>query len=141
GWRLACKGRYYRLPARSATAGAAARAFEAFRMVRALQAVLLGFVALLVVACARFGAPEQREVVLSPDRLNELLARRMSVDRKVLEVFHLRAGKPIAVLDPQGQRLRVDLDLSLMHPFSSRPLEGRAGISGGLAYDSGTRTV
>jgi len=99
----------------------------------------LGLAAILLCACAI--APEQREVVVSADKLSELLARRISVDRKLLDVFRVRTGKPTVVLDPHTQRLRVDLDLTLAHPFSSRPLNGRAGISGGLAFDAATRTV
>lgn len=99
----------------------------------------LGLAAFLLCACAI--APEQHEVVVSADKLSELLARRISVDTKLLDVFHVRTGKPIVVLDAQTQRLRVELDLSLAHPFSSRPLKGRAGISGGLAFDAATRTV
>ncbi len=110
-------------------------------MARASQAVLFGLAALLLAGCAPFGVPVQREVLISTDRLNELLARRLIVDRTVLDVFQLRTGKPVAVLDPEAQRLRVDLDLGLMHPFSPYPLEGQAAISGGLAFDSATRTV
>jgi hypothetical protein len=97
--------------------------------------------AFLLRACATILTPEQREVVVSADKLSELLARRISVDKKLLDVFHVRTGKPAVVLDPQTQRVRVDLDLSIVHPFSSRPLNGRAGISGGLAFDAATRTV
>ena len=107
-------------------------------MARAMFA-LLGALAALLAACAL--APEQREIVVSAERLSELLARHLSVDRKVLELFRLRTGKPTVVLDPQSQRLRVELDVSLGHPFSSRPLKGQAAISGGLAFDAATRTV
>ena len=44
-------------------------------------------------------------------------------------------------IDAQTQRLRVDLDLRVGHPFSSRPLTGHTGISGGLAFDPQTLTV
>jgi hypothetical protein len=105
-------------------------------MARAMLALLY---AAVLAGCAL--GPEQREVVVSAARLSELLARHISVDKKVLEVFRLRTGKPTVVLDPGAQRLRVDLDVSLGHPFSSRPLDGRAAISGGLAFDAATRTV
>ena len=107
-------------------------------MARGMLALLSAAVVVLA-ACAL--APEQREIIVSADRLSELLARHLSVDRKVLDLFHLRTGKPAVVLDPQSQRLRVELDVSLGHPFSSRPLDGRAAISGGLAFDAPTRTV
>jgi hypothetical protein len=110
-------------------------------MAHAAKALYLFVAGLLVCGCANLLAPEQREIVVSADKLSELLARRISIDKKVLEVLHVRSGKPTVVLDPQTQRLRVDLDLSLGHPFSSRPLQGRAAISGGLAFDSASRTV
>jgi hypothetical protein len=109
--------------------------------VKSFVAVTLASVVLSIAACTDFGAPEQREVVVSAQKLSELLGRRLSVEKKVLDVLYLRTGKPEVVLDPQSQRLRVDLDLTLTHPFSSRPLHGRAGISGGLAFDADTRTV
>jgi hypothetical protein len=108
-------------------------------MARAILAFFCALAALLPAGCAL--APEQREVIVSAQKLSELIGRRMSVDKKVLEVFRLRTGKPEVVLDPQAQRLRVELDVSLGHPFSARPLDGRAAISGGLAFDAATRTV
>lgn len=110
-------------------------------MAHAAKCLFIIVAGLLVCGCAKLLAPEQREVVVSADKLSELLARRISIDKKVLEVLHVRTGKPTVVLDPQTQRLRVELDLSLGHPFSSRPLQGRAGISGGLAFDAASRTV
>ena len=101
----------------------------------------LALAVLFMAGCAKLGAPEQREVIVSADKLSELLARRLSVDKKVLDWVQLKTGKPEVVLDPQSQRLRVELDLTLTHPFSSRPVNGRAGISGGLAFDAATRTV
>jgi hypothetical protein len=109
-------------------------------IVKSRLLMALAWIALLLAGCANLG-PEQREVVVSAERLSEVLARRLSVDKKLLDVVHLRTGKPEVVLEPQSQRLRVELDLSLTHPFSSRPLHGRAGISGGLGFDDTTRTV
>ena len=37
--------------------------------------------------------------------------------------------------------LRADFGVTLMHPFSSRPLTGRTAISGALGYDAATRSV
>ena len=108
-------------------------------MVRAKLTSLWVLAVLCLAACAL--APEQREVFVSTQKLGELLARRLSVDKKVLDVFRLQTGQPTVVLDPQTQRLRVELDVRLAHPFSSRPLNGHAGISGGLAFDAATRTV
>ena len=95
---------------------------------------------LLAAACAVL-APDEREVMLSAERLSELLGRRLSVEKKFFDLLELRTGKPTVVLDAREQRLRVDLDVSLGHPFSSRPLHGQAALSGALAFDAGTRSV
>ena len=100
---------------------------------------LWALAALFLCACAL--APEQREVFVSRQKLGELLARSLTIDKKVLDVLRLETGRPSVVLDPQTQRLRVELEVSLTHPFSSSPLNGHAGISGGLAFDAATRTV
>lgn len=97
--------------------------------------------ALLLAACTGLVAPEQREVMIAREKLGELLAKRLKLDTKVLDVLHLRTGEPVVRLDPQAQRLRIELDLTLAHPFSSRPLQGRTAISGGLAFDAATLTV
>jgi hypothetical protein len=110
-------------------------------MAQLAKTLYLGIATLLLSACANLIAPEQREVVVSAEKLSEVIGKRIRIERKLLDVFEVRAGKPTIVLDPQTQRLRVELDLSLGHPFSSRPLSGRAGISGGLAFDEATRTV
>ena len=126
---------YYLLPNRLTNAACARReAMTRFLFVRML------FVAVLAAAgCAI--APESRELFVPAAKLDDLLQRRLSVDKNVLDVFRLRTGTPSVTLDPQAQRLRIDVDVSLGHPFSSRPLQGRAAISGGLAFDAATRTV
>lgn len=110
-------------------------------MTDTMRALAACIAVLLLAACAGLGAPEQREIVISQAKLNELLARHLAVDTKVLDVLHLRTGEPAVHLDPQAQRLRIDLGLSLAHPFASRPLKGQAAISGGLAFDAASLTV
>ena len=97
--------------------------------------------AVVLAACTELGLPEQREILIPREKLNGLLARRLTLDKTLLDVLHLRTGEPAVELDPQAQRLRVALDVSLTHPFSSRPLKGQATISGGLAFDAATLTV
>ena len=98
-------------------------------------------VVVLIAGCTSLLAPEERELVVSAERLSELLDRRISIDKNFFDVLQVKTSNPKVVLDPQTQRLRVDLEVRVGHPFSSRPLTGRTGISGGLAFDSQTRTV
>lgn len=95
--------------------------------------------ALVLAACTAFG-PQQREVTVSAERVAQALGKRFAVDRK-RESLQLGMDKPKVTLDPQAQRLRADFDLSVIHPLFARALTGRAGISGGLAYDAATLTL
>jgi hypothetical protein len=95
----------------------------------------------LIAGCTGLLAPEEREIVVSADRLSELLDRRISIDKNFFDVLQVKTSNPKVMLDAQTQRLRIDLDLRVGHPFSSRPLTGHTGISGGLAFDPQTLTV
>lgn len=95
---------------------------------------------LLLAACAQLPL-QQREVVVPLSRMVEALSRRMGDERKILEVFTLRLGDPKLTADPTAQRLRADFALTLTHPFSGRPLTGRAALSGALGYDAETQNV
>jgi len=106
----------------------------AFLRVPLLVLALLG-------GCTNLLAPESREIVVSEAKLSELLDRRISIDKNFFDVLRVKTFDPKVTLDAQAQRMRVDLDLRVTHPFSAQPLAGRTGISGGLAYDAATRTV
>jgi hypothetical protein len=105
------------------------------------QSLLPLLVVALLAGCTSLLAPDQREIVVSERKLTEMLDRRISVDKNFFDVLKVKTSNPTVTLDPQTQRLRVDLDLRVGHPFSSQPLTGRTGISGGLAFDPATRTV
>jgi hypothetical protein len=113
----------YRLPSRN-------------RLVRAYILALA-----LLTGCANLFAPDEREIVVSAQKLSELLERRISVDKNFFDVLQVKTSHPSVRLDSQAQRLRVDLDLQVGHPFSARPLTGSTAISGGLAFDPATLTV
>jgi hypothetical protein len=102
--------------------------------------LLLSATALLVAACAHLPLQE-REVIVPLSRLTEAISRRIGDERKVLEVFRVRVADPKLAADPNAQRLRADFALTLTHPFSSRPLTGRAAVSGVLGYDAESKHV
>jgi len=98
--------------------------------------------ALTLTGCAGmpFG-PQPREVTFSAERVAEALGKKIGINKTMLDLFRVKVEKPKVTFDPQAQRLRANLEVSLVHPFSTRPLTGRAGISGGIAYDATTLTV
>lgn len=100
----------------------------------------LALAAALLAACAQLPL-QQREVLVPLSRLTEALSRRIGDERRFLDVFTLRIGDPKLATDPTAQRLQADFALTLTHPFSSRPLAGRASVSGVLGYDAEARNV
>ena len=83
----------------------------------------------------------EREIVIPATRLNDALAKRFAIERKLLDVVSVKIDRPKLSLDPAAQRLRADFQLVLHHPFSSRPVTGRAGISGALGFDAASASV
>lgn len=108
--------------------------------IRCLRGAIGALLIALVVACAQLPL-QQREVVVPLSRLTEALTRKLGEERKFLDVFTVRIGDPKLATDPAAQRLRADFAISLSHPFSSRPVTGRAAISGALGYDAQTSNV
>ena len=102
--------------------------------------LLLLTTALLAAACSHLPLQE-REVIVPLSRLTEAISRRIGDERKVLEVFRVRVADPKLAADSNAQRLRADFALTLTHPFSSRPLTGRAALSGVLGYDAESKNV
>lgn len=98
------------------------------------------FAVMLIAACAHLPLQE-REVLVPLDRLTAAISSRIGDERRVLEVFRVRIADPKLAADPAAQRLRADFSLTLTHPFSSRPLTGRAAVSGSLGYESKTNEV
>ena len=91
-----------------------------------------------MVGCAQL---REREVVIPAARLNDAVAQRLSIERRLLDVLSVKIDRPKLTLDPPSQRLRADFVLVLSHPFTSRPVTGRAGISGALGFDAGSASV
>lgn len=104
------------------------------------RCTLWTFAVLLIAGCAHLPLQE-REVVVPIDRLTAAVSRRIGDERKVLEVFRVRIGDPKLAADPAAQRLRADFALTLTHPFSSRPLTGRAAVSGALGFEAQANQV
>jgi len=109
-------------------------------MTKSWKSWLVALAVVLLAACAQLPL-QQREVIVPLSRLTEALSRRIGDERKFLDVFSIRIGAPQLATDPAAQRLRADFAITLTHPFSSRPLAGRAALSGALGYDAEARSV
>ncbi len=107
-------------------------------MQRLRQIGWLACLAVLACGCAQL---REREFVIPAARLTEALAKRVGTERKLLDVLTVTIERPELKLDPATQRLRADFHLVLRHPFSSRPVTGRAGISGALGFDHDSASV
>jgi len=107
---------------------------------RGLGLMWLVLCAVLAAGCAQLPL-QQREIVVPADKLNEALAKRLVIDKKLLDIFSVKIERPKLAMDAPAQRLRAEFELALAHPFSSRPLRGRAGISGALGYDAASYSV
>lgn len=99
------------------------------------QLALCAGTALLLASCAQLPL-QQREVLVPLSRLTEALSRRIGDERRFLDVFSVRISDPKLASDPGAQRLRADFAIAVTHPFSGRPVTGRATLSGALGYDA-----
>ena len=85
--------------------------------------------------------PREREVVIPAARISDALAKRFSVEKKWLDTFSVKVDRPKLTLNTAAQRVRADFELSIVHPLSSRPYLGKAGLSGGLGFDDASHSV
>jgi hypothetical protein len=71
---------------------------------------VLGAGATLLAGCAALFGP--RTVDVSQAQLEELLARRFPLSRRVLEIFDVTVSAPRLRLLPEANRIATDFDLS-----------------------------
>jgi hypothetical protein len=89
--------------------------------------------AFALAGCAgMFGPPTVR---LDEAELQERLARRFPVQRRVLELFELQLTDPRLGLLPQDNRLSLDMKLFASEGFTGRRIEGRTLLSFGLRFE------
>jgi len=104
--------------------------------------VLLGG-ALAVSALALFGCSlGPHTVELSQARLQELVARRFPVDKRVLDTIDLTLDEPRVGLQPEANRISVEVALRAKAggPISTR-LSGSLLVSEGLRFEPADNTI
>jgi hypothetical protein len=94
----------------------------------------------LLAACAQLPLQE-REILIPAAKLEGALAKRVSFEKKLLDVFSVKIDRPKLTTDVPAQRLRVEFALTLSHPFSNRPLTGGTAISGALGFDPASSSI
>ncbi len=103
------------------------------RLVTGCGAVALTVVVMTLAACSAF-VPSRVE--LSRERLQEIMARRFPVERRVLDAIDIGIGSPVVTLQPEANRVAIDLALTL----GSRPV-GTMRVSQSLRYEPADHTV
>lgn len=102
-------------------------------LVAGCGAIALASVVMGLAACAAF-IPSRVE--LSRERLQEIVARRFPVQRRVFDVIDIGIGSPVVTLQPEANRIAIDLALSL----GARPA-GTMRVSQALRYEPVDHTV
>ena len=77
-------------------------------MINATKVFAVCVAAVVLAACTELGLPEQREILIPREKLNGLLARRLTLDKTLLDVLHLRTGEPAVVARIADGRVLLD---------------------------------
>ena len=95
--------------------------------------------AALLAACTAF-AP--RTVDVPQERLQELIARRFPIDRRVLDAIDITVDSPRLSLEPENNRIAVEMALRAGSGGAiSAQLSGSLRVSEGLRFEPSDNTV
>jgi hypothetical protein len=106
------------------------------RKLLTLGAAVLG--ASLLASCASVLGPRQVEIPLH--KLQAGLDRRFPVNQRLLELFDVQLTKPQLALQPDQDRVSLNVDASVAPPFA-RAWTGNVAFSGRLYVDPGRSAV
>lgn len=101
-----------------------------------LGAAVLG--ASLLASCASVLGPRQVEIPLH--KLQAGLDRRFPVNQRLLELFDVQLTRPQLALQPEQDRVSLNVDASVAPPFA-RAWTGSVAFSGRLYVDPGRSAV
>ena len=93
----------------------------------------------LLASCASLVGP--RRVELSQERLQAGLERRFPLHNRVLDLFDVQLTHPQLVIQPDGDRVSVALDVSVAPPFLRQSWDGTLVLSGRLWLDPSRNAV
>lgn len=100
---------------------------------------LLAVVAGLLAGCAQVMGP--RTLSWSQAELNQMLARRFPIDRRLLQVIDVEVSQPALTLLPQSNRVAVDIHLALKDRWSGTPLQGHLALASALRYEPSDQSL
>lgn len=95
--------------------------------------------ATLIAGCAGLFSP--RTVEVSQAQLEELLARRFPVTRRVLEIFDVTVSAPRLRLLPEANRVATDFDLASIDRLLRAQHRGSLALTFGLRFEPSDNTL
>jgi hypothetical protein len=99
----------------------------------------LAAAAMLLGGCAALFGP--RTVEVSQAQLEELLARRFPLTRRVLEIFDVTVSAPRLRLLPEANRIATDFDLASTERLLRSQHRGTLALSFGLRFEPSDNTL
>jgi hypothetical protein len=109
------------------------------RLARSLAGSVL-LATLLVAACSSLLVP--RSVDVPQARLQELLARRFPVNRRLFDAIDVTVDTPRLTLQPESNRVAIELALNAGNGGALRPpLRGELLVSEGLRFEPSDNTL
>ena len=94
---------------------------------------------LLLGACAAVLGP--RNIEVSQQRLQELVARRFPVNKRYLELFDVTISTPRLTLLPEANRIATQLDVTAIDRLLRRPMNGSMDLNYALRFEPADNTV
>ena len=89
---------------------------------------------LLLSGCASLVGP--REVSVPLVRLQAELNQRFPLKNRYLEVFDITLNQPRLMLQPEQNRIRLDFDVAIAPPLTSKRIAASLALSGTLRVDN-----
>ncbi|VXC37424.1 DUF1439 domain-containing protein [Massilia sp. 9I] len=93
----------------------------------------------LLSSCASLVGP--RKVELPLHKLQAGLERRFPMNNRLLQVFDIRLSRPQLSIQPEADRVALELDASVSPPFARDAWSGSLAFSGRLYVDPGRPAV
>lgn len=90
---------------------------------------------MLLSACASIVGP--RTVTITQDELQQKLAAKFPLQKRVLEVFNVTVTTPSLMLQPQSNQIATELKMTVHDRLMNRDYQGVFGASFGLRFDPG----
>ena len=101
--------------------------------------LILGAASTLLGGCAAVLGP--RNIEVSQQRLQELVARRFPVTRRYLELFDVTVAAPRLRLLPEANRIATQLDVNASDRLLRRPMNGTMELNYALRFEPSDNTI